>query len=280
MTPTEREETGTDGDARSGPAVTWKIVGASVRGAGHEADGTEGQDAHAWAVVGPWAIAVVCDGAGSAALGGLGARVGAAEVAAALADVCASPPPGPVAAARDAWTDAVVEAVKRARRAVERALADAPDGMDDRGVPLFELAHATLVAAAVHPGGGLFAHIGDGTAAALRDGEVRARSAAANGDYANETFFFTESDWDGHLRLTAFDGPVDLVVLMSDGGAALATNTDGAPHRGFFDPVSRFLDDADAETGRAALAETLGHERTHAVTSDDKTIVWMRPTIP
>ncbi len=64
-------------------------------------------------------------------------------------------------------------------------------------------------------------------------------------------------------------------MLLSDGAAALATER-GALLAGFWDPVSAFLDGTDAEAGRAALRETLAHERTHRVTDDDKTVVWAR----
>ena len=254
----------------------WKVVGASVRGSGHHADGTPGQDAHSVATSGEWLVAAVCDGAGSTALGGVGARVGAEAVVEALVTACKAASAAPPGEARAYWHRAALDAVKWARRAVERALREAEGGTDDRGVPVFERAHATLVAVAARPSGGVFVHIGDGTAAALAGGAVRAVSRPANGQYANETFFFTQSDWDGHLRLTAFEPPFDLVVLMSDGGAALATEPGGGLHAGFFDPVSRYLDGVDAETGREALRETLAHERTHLVTDDDKTVVWAR----
>ena len=268
-------------DARSTDelASRWKIVGASVRGAAHEADATEGQDAHAFATAGPWAIGAVCDGAGSAALGGLGARVGADAVVDALVRACDVAPDGPVAASRAFWTLHVTDAVRRARLAVEQALRNAPGGTDESGAPRIDRAHATLVLAVVHPGGGLFAHVGDGTAVALHGGGVRAQSKPENGAFANETFFFTEPGWKDRLRLTAFSGPVDLVLLMSDGGAALATAPDGAPHAGFVDPVTAYLDGVDAPAGCAALADTLGGPQTHAVTGDDKTIVWMRPPL-
>ena len=254
----------------------WKVVGASVRGSGHEADGTPGQDAHAAAVVGEWLVAAVCDGAGSTALGGVGAQAGAEAVVEALTTACRAAPAGPPGGARAYWHRAALDAVKWARRAVERALRDAEGGTDDRGVPLFERAHATLVAAVARPTGGVFLHVGDGMGAAVEGGAVRAASRPANGQYANETFFFTQSDWDGHLRLTAFEAPFDLVVLMSDGGAALATERDGGLHAGFLDPVTRYLDGVDAEAGREALRETLAAEQTHLVTDDDKTVVWAR----
>lgn len=257
-------------------SAAWKVVGAAVQGAAHVLDGTPCQDAHAHRVAGDWLVAAVCDGAGSAALGGLGATVGAQAVVAALAQACGQAPPGPPGQARAFWHGAAIEAVQAARRAVERALAETDGGTDDRGVPLFERAHATLVAAVARPSGGLFVHIGDGLGAARSGGETVAVSPPANGAYANETYFFTESDWDGQLRLTPFGPPFDLVALMSDGAAAFATEAGPALHAGFWDPVSAFLDTADAGDARRALAETLGSEQADRVTGDDKTVLWAR----
>ena len=257
-------------------ASAWKVVGAAVQGAAHVLDGTPCQDALDYAVGGEWLAAALCDGAGSAALGGLGAEVGARTVAAALAGSCSDAPDGPPGDHREFWHGAAIDAVKAARRAVEQALAQTEGGTDDRGVPLFERAHATLVAVVARPSGGVFVHVGDGLGAARDGGETVAVSPPANGAYANETYFFTESDWDGHLRLTPFEPPFDLVVLMSDGAASLATEPGPALHAGFWDPVSAFLDGADPDDGRQALAQTLGHERTDRVTGDDKAVVWAR----
>ena len=256
-------------------APWWRVAAASVRGASHQAEGTPGQDAHAVRTAGEWLVAVVCDGAGSAALGGLGASVGSAAVAQSLAQSCAQ---APVCAPRGAeafWRRAAVEAVAEARRQVAVALASAPGGLDADGLARFDQAHATLVGAVVHPQGGFFLHIGDGVGVAMHDGATRAVSLPENGAFANETFFFTEPHWDGRLRLTPFDAPLDGLVLMSDGGAALAFQ-DGALFDGFAGPVGRFLATVDDQAGSDALAETLASPKTFAATGDDKTVVWAR----
>ncbi|HEX9952493.1 MAG TPA: protein phosphatase 2C domain-containing protein [Rubricoccaceae bacterium] len=253
--------------------MPWTVAAASVRGAAHAADGTPGQDAHAVATPGEWLVAVVCDGAGSALLSETGATVGAAAACGAFARACAAAPDGPPTEAY--WRPAAHAAVAEARAAVARALAETPDGTDDRGLPCFERAHATLVCAVARPGGGLLVHIGDGTAIVTHGDAVRAVSAPENGVYANETFFFTEPDWDAHLRLTPVAPPFDNVVLLSDGGAALAMK-DGALFEGFAGPVGRFLAGVSGREGSAALAETLADPRTDAVTGDDKTVIWAR----
>jgi serine/threonine protein phosphatase PrpC len=54
----------------------WRVVGASVVGTAHEKTGQPCQDAHGWRILPDNVlIAAVADGAGSAALGEIGAQV-------------------------------------------------------------------------------------------------------------------------------------------------------------------------------------------------------------
>src|SRR5690349_3357490 len=55
---------------------SWRVVASSVAGISHARSGDECQDAHCWVRTGNgMIIAAVADGAGSAAMGGLGAEV-------------------------------------------------------------------------------------------------------------------------------------------------------------------------------------------------------------
>jgi hypothetical protein len=137
--------------------------------------------------------------------------------------------------------------------------------------------HATLIGVIAGPSGGLFFHIGDGAACAT-DVETFSPSILSqpeNGEYANETFFFTQPDWQQHIRLTPFGRQFDLLALMSDGVTpfALASETAG-PHKPFFDPLSRYLRSHTREEGESALAATLEKDAIRRITGDDKTLVW------
>jgi hypothetical protein len=137
--------------------------------------------------------------------------------------------------------------------------------------------HATVVGAIAGPSGGIFFHLGDGAAFATMLGDFSQSifSPPENGEYANETFFFTQPDWQNHLRLTSFDGQFDLIALMSDGVTpfALAPGA-SAPHEPFIGPLSRYLRSHTQEEGRKALAVTFEKDAIRRITGDDKTLVW------
>jgi serine/threonine protein phosphatase PrpC len=59
-------------------AVQWRVVAASVTGAGHAGTSCGCQDAHHWTeIAGGILVAAVADGAGTASLGAVGASVAA-----------------------------------------------------------------------------------------------------------------------------------------------------------------------------------------------------------
>jgi hypothetical protein len=139
--------------------------------------------------------------------------------------------------------------------------------------------HSTLVGVLSGPNGGCFFQIGDGAAAADIGGSIQPWaehivSRPENGEYTNETYFFTLPDWREHLRLVPFPA-VNQLALMSDGVSSFAMLTDcSAPDLRFLGPVSLYLENAEAEAGARALAATLDDTRAHEVSSDDKTLVW------
>lgn len=259
LTPSDRVS-GTD----TGP---WRVVGASVVGPSHVHAGLPNQDAYAFEIVDGALIVVVCDGAGSAA----SAEVGAGLMARALLDslrgasITAGVPPA-------LWATA---ALRDARQRLEEEAARA-------GRPLSDY-HTTVVAAVLLPqGDGYVLHIGDGAAIASAslagDGAANWKgasvSAPENGEYANETFFVTQSCWADHLRLIPLKG-VTSILLMTDGAAGFALHADGSPKAGFCEAVDRHLRQVHRTDGAKALAASLASEKaTH--NPDDKTLVWAR----
>ncbi|MDR6775692.1 PP2C family serine/threonine-protein phosphatase [Azospirillum sp. BE72] len=248
-------------------AAPWRVVGASVVGPSHVHAGLPNQDAYAFEVVDGALIVVVCDGAGSAA----SAEVGAGLMVRALLDNLrgvSSTASAPLAV----W---VTAAVRDARQCLEEAAVRA-------GLPLSDY-HTTVVAAVLLPqGDGFVLHIGDGAAVAsaslAEDGTANwngaSVSAPENGEYANETFFVTQSCWADHLRITPLRG-VTSILLMTDGAASFALHADGSPKVGFCEAVDRHLRRVHHADGAKALAASLASEKaTH--NPDDKTLVWAR----
>jgi hypothetical protein len=173
--------------------------------------------------------------------------------------------------AEHALRQVVVAAVAEAR---DKVLALAPE----TGAVLGDF-NATLVGCAAWPDGGLFFHIGDGTALALdsRSLDVLGMSPPENGEFAEQTFFYTAEAWREHLRFTPVPAGADLVALMSDGTMTFAiASSRREVDRRFFAPVTRYLlrDDVATDAGAAALHSTLASPGACRVTHDDKTLLW------
>lgn len=171
---------------------------------------------------GNWLATTVCDGAGSAKYADEGSQYVSSHFNSKLlelADRLRSKPPG-------GWVnDSIIRSVIEVRDGL-RLLARGDDLSDY---------HTTLVAVLLGPNGGLSVHIGDG---AVFAGEatvdklskkwiINAYSASApeNGEYANETFFITESAWLKHLRVLPLP-KVNWAVLATDGGAEFLFDND------------------------------------------------------
>lgn len=250
--------------------MSWRVFAASAIGSSHREDGRPCQDAFAHRADADTLIAVVCDGAGSYAQSHVGARVVSDSVVDAIAAQVRNKAVGADTGA-DQWKtvlETVIGSVREALQAVAKAAAG----------ELSEYA-STLVGAVAWPSRLCFFHVGDGY------GVARPRAPDApdiislpeNGEYVNETYFVTGTEWQQHLRTAFHDVPIETVVLMSDGAAPFAMAKGNQElHRPFIDPVQRYLDQASEAEGTEALARTLADPRTETITTDDKTLLIAR----
>lgn len=265
-----------------GAAGGWKVVAAAIAGPAHRRLGALCQDAFAFAILDDrdLLIAAIADGAGSAPCGGEGARICTRALVRALTRVAQGGSAGATAAATDlpAWEGAIRDGIGVARAMVRMRMEAAGRAHAAGGMRMQDY-HATLLGAVAGPEGGVLFHIGDGAAAvaagpAEADWDGPVTSPPENGEYANETCFFTEEDWQDHLRLTPFrDGR--MIVLMTDGVTpfAMLPGCTGLEPR-FMGPVSRHLATAEPGAAARALANTLDAERARAISADDKTLLW------
>ena len=245
--------------------MSWSTVGVSVEGAGHRQRGGGCQDAHRVERTESGFALAVADGAGSARLGGLGARLAVDTVTELLVSATA-PDPAMLAAA-----------LGLARSALEQEAAW-------RGVPLGDMA-TTIHTVVLFDGLLMTAQIGDG-AVVVRDARetegagaggaaVRTLDPVERGEYLNETVFLTSSAWVNEVRFGEHDATaIDAVAVLTDGLQLLAFDlAAGLPHAGFFEPIWRWASTVDDTAGEAELAAFLGSERVRGRTDDDTTLV-------
>lgn len=249
----------------SDPVHSWKVVGASVPGFGHIDAGIGGQDYFAYqcGAKGHF-VAAVADGAGSAEFGFEGAKLVCDRIVSALIAVFSS---DTVLHCQDAdiVKPAVAVAISSARHELEK---------ESIGLRAFA---ATIVGVIANEVGGTFFHIGDGAGCAIDTTGNLAPvvSVPENGEYSNETYFFSDSDWESHLRTLPFSSEYNTILLMTDGVTPFALSQGYLlPHPPFFIPLHTYFAANDIVESERALAVTLQNETIRKITLDDKTLVW------
>ncbi len=251
----------------------WITAKSSVKGASHHKTGLPCQDASVIKVdpSGEWMIVVVSDGAGTATRAEEGSALVVDIFSRALLELSSEL----VTRKPGNWiNDFVIEKVLEVRR-VLRKKANSDDIRDF---------NCTLVACLLGPNGGFSIHIGDG---AVFGGKVVSGqpllhdlsdehlfiSPPENGEYTNETYFVTESDWVKHLRITRMPS-LDWIFACTDGGTALALVSDKEPKAGFVAPtLKEVLQQLSIPDRDAKLKEILEDPKADKTTGDDKTIV-------
>ena len=249
----------------------WRHVRASVAGVAHLADGTGCQDACAAQLLpgtesGSVLVLAAADGAGSAALSGVGAELACQTLLAECAAWLAADPPG------GDWTPTLAENLfQQVRDALERLAADT-------GQPIREFA-CTLLGAVVAADHALFLQIGDGAIViGAPDEGYRPVFWPQAGEYANETYFVTDAGAAAHLESAILTEPVAEIALLTDGLQRLALHYQTRQaHEPFFRPLFQRLREHPEPGCPAALATALErllagpaiNQRTH----DDKTLI-------
>ena len=160
-----------------------------------------------------WTSAVLCDGCGSVPKAAEGAAFISTYLSTALLELTARlEREGP-----GEWViDAAVVRIAALREAMRSEL---------KG-PIGDYA-ATVIAALVSRQGGFILHIGDGIASSFTatgkvGGElaVSCQSDPKNGEFINQTFYLTGSDWIRHIQLIPVSRP-SLILLCTDGAQEL-----------------------------------------------------------
>lgn len=241
----------------------WRVVAASVAGASHEADGKPCQDAFAFRLLpDELVLAAVADGAGSAEVAEVGARLAVETAVAALAvEFGAATVEDRAAAVRAAFLEARETIAHRAA---------------DESRPLGDYA-TTLTCLVAWREGAIVGRVGDGFAV-IADVEEGLRalppSRPDRGEYANETVFLTGPDGTDRIEIAELEGPVGAVAVSTDGLLRLALELASyRPHPRFFRPLFAFARQADPETADGQLGAFLASDRVRARTDDDATLL-------
>ncbi len=246
--------------------MDWKVAAASVGGFSHTAYGNACQDAFYWQKHDGVFIAVVSDGAGSAAEGDFGAQHGSKTICEEVLIQFSTTEQHPDRDELEFW---IRTAIKTARNTL-------PGVINDEDMVRY---HATIVGVIVTDEIGLFFHIGDGLALAVTNDQWQDAivSKPENGSTTTKTFFYTEPHWFKHIRFTEFSPYCNVLALMSDGAMSFVADQ-GVSNidTNFIIPVDRYLQKTDSEKGSAALKATFNRPETHSITSDDKTLLWAR----
>ncbi|MEZ5667445.1 MAG: PP2C family serine/threonine-protein phosphatase [Alphaproteobacteria bacterium] len=245
--------------------MAWRWAAASAIGTAHIRAGLRLQDALAVAACGPaHVLAVVADGAGSAAYGSHGAWLACRHLNTAFRAWVAANDGLPDDETLAGWIGDL-----RGRIA---AAADRRDCAPRQFA-------ATLAAVLVAPGGALALHVGDSAIVGRRDADWEIVCWPENGEYAATTYFITD-DPAPRLNIVRLPPAHDAFALFTDGIGDLALDHAGRrAHRRFFDPMIGPVDRADA-AGRlpelsAKLRGYLAGPSVCARTDDDKTLVLM-----
>lgn len=244
--------------------MNWRVVSASVTGTSHEKRSQPCQDAHRWKLLAnDVLVAAVADGAGSATLAEVGAKM---AVEAAVATVCQYQWSLPDE--EKGWQQLLSEAVQTARAAVEaEATIRETNPRDLASTLILVVATPELVAVA---------QVGDGaTVVADGEGNIAALTVPPCGEYINETIFLVSPDAIATAQWQVWRGKLAQLAMFSDGLQLLALKMpEATPHTPFFSPLFRFAaqiqDEAEAQQ---QLESFLRSPRVTERTDDDLTLL-------
>lgn len=247
--------------------MRWSWAAASSIGTSHLRTGGRCDDAHRCLEVDEVLIAVASDGAGSALCGAQGAALVCRTLALELATA--------IRQAGLPGDDLIELAFDRVRDRIAHAAA----GL---GLTLRDFA-ATAVVILAGPDDTVVAHVGDGAVAVREaDGEWRAASWPAAGEFAGTTFFVTD-DGGARVRISRLALPVAELAVLTDGLERLALSFSGdVAHAPFFAGMMRPLAARETVARSAEVSEMLRSYLISDVvcsrTDDDKTLILARRT--
>jgi hypothetical protein len=251
----------------------WLASSVAVRGVSHLATGDPCQDYGIARSFGGVQILALADGAGSCEHSGIGARaacIGFVRNVRELIGPCRSE-----AAAVDAFLEESTEtdwhfAVEGAREWVERTALK-------RGFDAQRSMACTFLGAVLGRSSAIVLQIGDGAwVAEVGAGCFGCVTWPENGEFGNETFFLTQTDWRDHFQFARIPVSHDLRSLtgFSDGVETLCLDQAAkVPIHGFFQRLATVRRSCGRREYEAALKQLLQSPRVTEKSDDDCSIV-------
>jgi hypothetical protein len=250
----------------------WRLAASSVVGVGHLRRGVGCQDAHLWHLLDaentrPVLVAVLADGAGSAARSEAGAHLTCAYMLRAIETLLASG--GGVRGVERGQIEGWLHGLRRETEALAAS----------EGRTLREFS-STLLAAVVGDDCAAFFQVGDGAMVVATANPEEGYDCVfwpANEEYENITYFATDPNVTDHLECVLLERRVDELALFTDGLQRLALDyATQRAHAPFFDSMLaplRAAAGASHEGLSDELASFLDSPRVNDRTDDDKTLI-------
>ncbi|TVR13126.1 MAG: protein phosphatase 2C domain-containing protein [Planctomycetota bacterium] len=241
--------------------MTLRCCAAQVTGLRHRRSASDGMDRVVYRSTADdeGIVAVLCDGAGSAAHGGLGAELLSQTMIEHLAQLSYS-----TAIAADDWR-------MQAEFALQRGLAQIAQHASAHQRTMREY-HSTVIAICAYPSWFALYHIGDGMVVshcAQSQPAYRRRTGASYDGPVNETYFATMPHATTYAESMVVIEPWDTLLCASDGIEQVAIDQQHQrPFPGFFDPLCRYMQTSPT-VADADVADFLLRDRLQEKCDDD-----------
>ena len=236
----------------------WNFAGLLRQGETHRVKRTACDDyAKAVELEDGTLIAVVCDGAGSAAKGGIGSRVCADKFIDYMTTRCNVEP----------------LTVEDIRKAFSHARAGLEEESAKYQLPIETFA-TTMVTITCLAESTVFAQVGDGFAVAnFAHSRLEMPLVPDRGEFANQTYFLTSQNWIETLQVATIDEPCIGCTLSTDGLQNILITRDDRPYEPFFTKMFGHTKNLLAAQIETSLKDFLSSSLVNAKVSDDATII-------
>jgi serine/threonine protein phosphatase PrpC len=209
-------------------------------------------------------VAAVADGAGSAAISDVGAKIAVSKAVETILQLEVFP----TANDEKEWKSILTEALTVAKTCVETEA-------NTRQVAVRDLASTLLVAVAT-PELAVTAQVGDGAIVISdKQNNIFALTTPQSGEYINQTTFLVSPNALNQVQMNIWYGNVANLAMFSDGLQMLALKMPlGTPHVPFFNPLFGFISQMiDESAAKKELEGFLKSPRVAQRSDDDLTIL-------